>query len=225
METRSLQEAGPGLRVLVADDHAMVGEGVVRLLRDRFSEVRLVLSGEALLRAVRAGGVDIVVTDISMDDMTGIDAMRQLRAEGDSTPFVFLTMHHSCAIVAEALRTGAGGYVLKTAAGDELLHAMDEVLAGRVYLASGLAATALTSAGRVERFTLTDKQRRILDWVAQGLRSKQIAYELGVSVRTVESHKYAIMQQMGVHGTLELVRRAHQLGLIKAFRDEGQQLA
>ncbi|KRG67748.1 hypothetical protein ABB27_09120 [Stenotrophomonas terrae] len=203
----------------------MVGEGVVRLLRDRFDEVQLVLSGEQLLQAARAGGIDIIVTDISMEDMTGIDAMRMLRAEGITTPFVFLSMHHSCAIVSEALRAGAGGYVLKSAAGDELLHAIDEVLAGRVYLASGLAAMALTSSGRGERYTLTDKQRRILDWVAQGLRSKQIAYELGVSVRTVESHKYAIMQLMGVHGTLELVRRAHQLGLIKAFRDDLQQLA
>ncbi len=225
MDTWTAQGARPGLRVVVADDHAMVGEGVVRLLRDRFEDVRLVLSGEALLRAARAGGVDIIVTDISMEDMTGIDVMRQLRAEGDTTPFVFLSMHHSCAIVTEALRAGAGGYVLKAAAGDELLHAMDEVLAGRMYLAAGLAAMALTSAGRGERYTLTDKQRRILDWVAQGLRSKQIAYELGVSVRTVESHKYAIMQLMGVHGTLELVRRAHQLGLIKAFREDGQQPA
>lgn len=225
METCVMQGARSCLRVLVADDHAMVGEGVVRLLRDRFDEVQLVLSGEQLLHAARAGGIDIIVTDISMEDMTGIDAMRLLRAEGISTPFVFLSMHHSCAIVSEALRAGAGGYVLKSAAGDELLHAIDEVLAGRVYLASGLAAMALTSSGRGERYTLTDKQRRILDWVAQGLRSKQIAYELGVSVRTVESHKYAIMQLMGVHGTLELVRRAHQLGLIKAFRDDLQQLA
>lgn len=225
METSSLQGAHSARRVLVADDHAMVGEGVVRLLRDRFDDVRLVLSGEELLCAVRAGGVDIIVTDISMGDMTGIDAMRQLRAEGDTTPFVFLSMHHGCAIVTEALRTGAGGYVLKAAAGEELLHAINEVMAGRVYLTAGLAAMALSSSGRGERFVLTDKQRRILDWVAQGLRSKQIAYELGVSVRTVESHKYAIMQQMGVHGTLELVRRAHQLGLIKAFRDDERQLA
>ncbi|AMJ55315.1 hypothetical protein AXG53_00705 [Stenotrophomonas sp. KCTC 12332] len=166
MDTWTAQGARPGLRVVVADDHAMVGEGVVRLLRDRFEDVRLVLSGEALLRIARAGGVDIIVTDISMEDMTGIDVMRQLRAEGDTTPFVFLSMHHSCAIVTEALRAGAGGYVLKAAAGDELLHAMDEVLAGRMYLAAGLAAMALTSAGRGERYTLTDKQRRILDWVA-----------------------------------------------------------
>ena len=82
-----------------------------------------------------------------------------------------------------------------------------------------LAAMAIASVDRSGRHTLTEKQQRILNWVAQGLRSKQIAYELGVSVRTVESHKYTMMQQLGVHGTLELVRRAHELGLIKAFRD------
>lgn len=225
MDAMPMQRLAPYWRVLVADDHRVVGEGVVRLLKDRFDDVRLVLSGEELLRCVRDGSVDIVVTDVSMEDMTGIDAMRLLRAEGDMTPFVFLSMHHDCSIVAEAVRAGASGYVLKAAAGDELLHAMDEVAAGRVYLASALAAMTITASERAERHVFTDKQRRILDWVAQGLRSKQIAYELGVSVRTVESHKYAMMQQMGVHGTLELVRRAHQLGLIKAFRDDGRPAA
>ncbi len=212
-------ETAQRLRVLVADDHKLVGEGVVRLLLDRFRNVRMVMCGWELVETVRGGDVDVVVTDVTMGDMTGIDAMRLLRSEGDMTPFIFLTMHDGFAVVAEALRSGANGYVLKAAAGDELLHAVTEVVAGRAYLAPTLAAMAIASADRSEQQKLTDKQQRILDWVAQGLRSKQIAYELGVSVRTVESHKYTMMQQMGVHGTLELVRRAHQLGLIKAFRD------
>ncbi|WP_081420190.1 response regulator transcription factor [Pseudoxanthomonas sp. Root630] len=219
MEDASAEETARRLRVLVADDHKVVGEGVVRLLQDRFRDVRMVMCGRALLDVVRGGDVDVVVTDVAMGDMTGIDAMRELRSEGILTPFIFLTMHDGFAVVAEALRSGANGYVLKAAAGDELLHAVAEVAAGRAYLAPSLAAMAIASTDRPDHLTLTDKQQRILDWVAQGLRSKQIAYELGVSVRTVESHKYTMMQQMGVHGTLELVRRAHQLGLIRAFRD------
>ena len=131
MDAMPMQRLAPYWRVLVADDHRVVGEGVVRLLKDSFDDVGLVLSGQELLRSVRDGGVDIVVTDVSMGDMTGIDAMRLLRAEGHMTPFVFLSMHHDCGIVAEAIRGGASGYVLKAAAGDELLHAMDEVAAGR----------------------------------------------------------------------------------------------
>ncbi len=204
-------------RIVVADDHKLVGEGVARLLRDQFHAVRLVMSGGELMDAVRAEEVDAVITDVTMRDMTGIDAMRRLRAEGCTPPFIFLTMHDNFAVVAEALRSGASGYVLKAAAGDELLHALGEVLAGRSYLAPSLGAMAIASAGRNSNHTLTEKQHCILNWVAQGLRSKQIAYELGVSVRTIESHKYAMMQQMGVHGTLELVRRAQQLGLIQAF--------
>jgi len=176
-----------------------------------------VTSGGALLDALREGSFDLVVADVSMQDMTGIDAMRQLRAEGDSTPFVFLTMHEDFAVVAEALRMGANGYVLKSAAGDELVHAVREVIAGRAYLAPNLAAMAITAGERHGGQALTEKQQRILNWVARGLRSKQIAYELGVSVRTVESHKYTMMQQLGVHGTLELVRKAQELGLIDAF--------
>ncbi len=211
MDAMPMQRLAPYWRVLVADDHRVVGEGVVRLLKDSFDDVRLVLSGQELLRAVRDGAVDIVVTDVSMDDMTGIDAMRLLRAEGDMTPFVFLSMHHDCGIVAEAIRGGASGYVLKAAAGDELLHAMDEVAAGRVYIASGLAAMTITAAERTERHVFTDKQRRILDWVAQGLRSKQIAYELGIAEATVKAHMTALMRKLNVRNRTQVAIAAEAM--------------
>jgi len=97
----------------------------------------------------------------------------------------------------------------------ELLHAAQQVLEGKTYVTPTLAANATATSHRRRR-SLTDKQQRVLEYVARGLRSKQIAFELGVSVRTVESHKYAIMQELGVHGTLELVRRAEQEGLISS---------
>ncbi|MGQ4583622.1 response regulator [Lysobacter sp. F60174L2] len=217
MDAEPLKVGRDNLKLLVADDHRLVGQGVERLLREQFAYVKLVTSGTALLGAARAEQFNLVVADVGMQDMTGIDAMRELRAEGNATPFIFLTMYESFAVVAEALRTGADGYVLKSAAGDELVHAVREVIAGRAYLAPSLAAMAIAASERKEEYALTEKQQRILNWVSRGLRSKQIAYELGISVRTVESHKYAMMQQLGVHGTLELVRKAHQLGLITAF--------
>lgn len=212
-----LEHGCDDLNLLVADDHRLVGQGIERLLREQFRNVRLVTSGKALVIAARTGKFDLVVADVGMPDMTGIDAMRELRAERNLTPFIFLTMHESFAVMEEALRTGANGYVLKSAAGDELVHAVREVVAGRAYVAPGLAAMAISTCRREEGCTLTDKQQRILNRVARGLRSKQIAHEMGISVRTVESHKYTMMQQLGVHGTLELVRRAHGLGLITAF--------
>src|SRR4249919_399326 len=172
-------------RLLLADDHVLVAQGRERLLLECFCRIETVRSGEAVVEAVERDAPDIVVADISMDGMSGVDAMRVLRERGFDTPFLFLTMHSDPELAAEAIQSGASGYVLKASAGDER-----------------------TGAG------LTSKQREILVRVAQGLRSKQIAYELGLSVRTVESHKYTIMQELGVHSTVELVRKAAQAGLI-----------
>ncbi|MCD9085325.1 response regulator transcription factor [Stenotrophomonas sp. SY1] len=206
--------ATPFRRVLVADDHMLVAQGIERLLTDCFESIELVASGEELVEALRRDPADVVVADISMPGISGIDAMRVMRNEGCPTPFVFLTMHNESNMAVEALRAGARGYVLKSAAGEELVRALNGVMDGQTYVSPTLAANAIASSGR-SRYTLTEKQLCILEYVARGLRSKQIAYELGVSVRTVESHKYAIMQALGVHGTLELVRRAEQEGLIR----------
>lgn len=201
-------------RVVLADDHRVVAQGIEQLLVGRFDSIELVTSGEALVESVRRDPPDVVVADISMPGLSGIDAMRVMREEGYEMPVVFLTMHDESNMAAQALRAGAQGYVLKSAAGDELVRALDGVMDGRTYVTPTLAADAIVCTGR-PRYLLTEKQLRILEYVARGLRSKQIAYELGVSVRTIESHKYAIMQELGVHGTLELVRKAELEGLIR----------
>ncbi len=205
--------ASPRARVLIADDHLLVAEGLQRLLADGFELCGVVKDGQELIEAVRSVRPDVVVADISMPNMSGIDAMRALRNEDDETPFVFLTMHGEPALAAEALRLGASGYVLKTAAGDQLVHALHEALAGRTYVSPTLGAQAFAKTPD-QRYTLTDKQLQVLALVSLGLRSKQIAYELGLSVRTVESHKYTIMQTLDVHNTVELVRKAEQSGLV-----------
>ncbi len=201
-------------RVVVADDHMLVAQGIERLLTDTFATIELVGSGEQLVESVRRDPPDVVVADISMPGMSGIDAMRMMRGEGYAMPFVFLTMHDESSVAAEAIRAGARGYILKSSAGDELMRALAGIMEGQTYVTPTVAANAIVCSGR-RAYSLTEKQLRILEYVALGLRSKQIAYELGVSVRTVESHKYAIMQELGVHGTLELVRKAEQEGLIR----------
>ena len=205
------------VRLLVADDHILVAQGIEQLLRPCFGHVRIVNSGEALMDALMHHTYDVVVADISMDGMSGIEAMQQARRLGCAVPFIFLTMHGGAAVAAEAIRSGASAYILKSAAGEDLLHAIREVLAGRTYVASSVAVRTIHGMDGQSSGGLTDKQMRILDYVAQGLRSKQIAYELGISVRTVESHKYTIMQELGVHGTVELVRRAEELGLLDRY--------
>ena len=201
-------------RVVLADDHRVVAQGIEHLLEDRFDSIELVSSGEELVAAVRRDPPDVVVADISMPGLTGIQALRRMREEGYEMPVVFLTMHDESSVAAEAIRAGARGYVLKSAAGEELVRALTGVMGGHTYVTPTLGVDAITNAGR-QQYVLSDTQLRILEYVARGLRSKQIAYELGVSVRTIESHKYAIMQELGVHGTLELVRKAEHEGLIR----------
>lgn len=207
-------KGSPGVRLLLADDHAVVGQGIKLLLAERFDRIDLVCSGEALIDSVEREQPDVVVADISMPGLSGIDAMRELARRGHILPFVFLTQHGDTALAAEAVRAGARGYVLKSAAGEELVRAVEEVLGGRTYVTPGIAASAIRAVDR-PRYALTEKQLKILEMVSLGLRSKQIAYHLGVSVRTVESHKYAIMQELDVHGTVELVRKAQQEGLVR----------
>ena len=199
-------------RVVFADDHRMVAEGITRLLDGRFELAALAQDGHALLARVRVHAPDLVISDINMPGCNGLDVLKTLRAEGNKVPFVFLTMHAEPALAAAAMRAGANGYVLKLSAGEELLHALQQVLEGRSYVTPSLGARYLRGH-LCDLHELTPKQREVLRLVGTGLRSKQIADRLGLSVRTVEAHKYTIMQILDVHSTLELVRRSEELGL------------
>lgn len=200
-------------RIVIADDHRLVAEGLQRLLQDDCTLLACVASGAELLQAVLQLQPDLVVTDLSMPDRNGLSVMRELRSQGITTPFVFLTMHAEPSLAEQALRAGASAYVLKSSAGEELLRAIHAVRSGRTYITPTLGAKVIAAPGRGDGQTLTDKQMQVLRLVSEGLRSKQIAAELGVSVRTVESHKYAIMQALNVHSTVELVRKAEEYGL------------
>jgi DNA-binding NarL/FixJ family response regulator len=197
-------------RVLLADDHAMVADGLARLIGDVAELVGQVNDGLRLVEEALRLEPDVVVADVSMPGLSGIDAMRRLRAEGSSARFVFVTVHTDTLLAAEAMRSGASGYLLKHAAGEELIDAIHAVMAGHAYLTPLLTREVLQlkSATTSPERELTSRQRDVLRLLAQGKRMKEIAAELEISVRTVEDHKSKLMQIVGLESTADLIRFA-----------------
>jgi two-component system, NarL family, response regulator NreC len=196
--------------VLLADDHAMVADGIARLIADVADLVGQVNDGIRLVEEARRLKPDLVVADISMPGMSGIDAMRRLKSEGSKSRFIFMTVYSDAALAAEAMRSGADGYLLKRAAGDELLDAIHSVMAGRVYLTSLITRDVLQlmPSTTISDREITPRQREVLRLLAQGKRMKEIAVQLDISVRTVEDHKSHLMQVLALDSTADLVRFA-----------------
>jgi DNA-binding NarL/FixJ family response regulator len=195
--------------VLLADDHVMVAEGLGRLIGEVANLVAHVTNGIDLVEATLRLRPDIVVSDISMPGLSGIDALRRLRAEGSPARFIFLTIHDEPSLAVTAFRAGAQGYLLKHAAGEELFKAVRVVMNGRTYVTPSLASELLSAVGRPEGTkALTPRQVDVLRLIAQGRRMKEISVELGISVRTVEDHKAHLLQALGLSTTAELVRYA-----------------
>jgi DNA-binding NarL/FixJ family response regulator len=204
-------------RVLLADDHRMVAQGLASLLRDDFDLVGTVGDGKALIDAALRVRPDVIVADVAMPVMDGLEALHRLKAARIDAKVIFLTMHADAQLATEALRAGASGYVLKHAAGEELITAIQEVLQGRTYLTPLIAKDVITTLMAPEKqatVTLTPRQREVLRLIAEGRRMKEIAATLQLSTRTVETHKYEMMRALGVQSTAELVRYAIHLGLV-----------
>jgi DNA-binding NarL/FixJ family response regulator len=203
--------------VLLADDHVILAEGLASLLKGHFDLVGTVGDGRRLLEAARELRPDVIVADIAMPVLSGLEALCLLKAEGLDAKVIFLTMHADAQLATEALRAGASGYVLKHSAGEELIRAIQEVVEGRVYLTPLLTKeviTTLTEPTTQPAVQLTPRQREVLQLIAEGRRMKEIAATLQLSTRTVETHKYQMMQALGVDSTAALVRYAIQLGLV-----------
>lgn len=204
-------------RILLADDHTMFAQGLETLLEDEFELVGSVRDGQALVDAAQQLAPDVIVVDISMPVLNGFDAIRQLKKQGISAKIVFLTMHADVRLVAEAFRCGGSGYVLKQSAGDDLILSIKGVLAGNRYVTPLIAAewaqelSKRTDDG--QKRTLTPRQREVLKLVIEGCTMKEIATQLGISARTAESHKYEMMEGLGVDNTAELIQYAIKLGL------------
>lgn len=198
-------------RILIADDHKVVAEGLVRLLGDQYEIVDTINDGRLLLDAVSRHRPDVLLLDVSMPHVSGLEAMRQLRESGLEVRVIVLTMHADANLAVESLRTGASGYVLKESSGEELLTALQVVLGGGTFLATGLTKEILTLMVGVtdpSRVELTARQQEVLRLIVKGQRAKEIAATLGLSTRSVEAIKYKIMQLLNVHSTAELVRYA-----------------
>ena len=207
-------------RILLADDHQVVLEGLVRILdHPEFEIVGTVPDGHALVEAAAKLQPDIILADISMPILGGIDALRQIRQQRNDAKVILLTMHPEVPYALEALDAGASGYVLKSSANEELFAAIREVLRGGIYLASAIReATMLAyySAPKKARDRvdlLTTRQREVLRLLVQGLQVKEIATHLNVSPKTIEFHKQQMKQALGVQTVAELAVYAARHGI------------
>ncbi|HEY7203785.1 MAG TPA: response regulator transcription factor [Methylomirabilota bacterium] len=205
-------------RILLADDHTLITEALVRLLEPRYEVVGKVADGQALLTTAREAKPDVVIVDISMPVLNGLEAARYLREEMPSCKLIFLTMTHDADLAREAIRIGASGYLLKTSAGWELLEAVDSALRGRQYVTPALRRALdrqpPTSASRASSSELTARQREVLRLLAQGHSMKQAAAALGLTPRTVAFHKYQMMGKFRLGSNAELVQFAIRHGVI-----------
>lgn len=203
--------------VLVADDHVVFVDGIVRLLQDRFDVVGRVTDGSKLLEAIKRLHPDAIVMDISMPGMSGLEVLRRLNEQHTTTKCVILTMHADARLAAEAIRLGARGFVLKQCSGEELVTAIEAALQGHTYLAAQLTeeVLALASAPAPEQgVDLTARQREVLRLIVNGQRMKEIAAVMELSPRTVETIKYEMMRTLNVHSTTDLVRYAIERRLV-----------
>ncbi len=208
------------ITVVLADDHALVAAGLGALLREKFTLLRTVHDGRALVNAAVELHPDVVVTDISMPVLNGLDAIRQIKTARPAAEIVVLTMHADPDLAVQAFRAGALGYLLKASAGEELAEAVRQVAQGRAYLTSLITRDLISvllearkeSTGREER--LSGRQREVLQLIAEGRTMKEVASLLHISPRTAESHKYEIMELLGAQNTAELVQHAIRMKLV-----------
>mgnify|MGYP001824221156 FL=1 len=207
-------------RVLLADDHRLVAEGIKRLLEGEFELVGMVEDGLALLAKARELKPDVLVIDITMPQLNGIEAFEELKKDNPQLRAVFLTMHHNVAYARRALDAGALGYVLKHSASDELILAVRAAAAGKTFVSPAIAGELLEAMREgddtddpVRKLTL--RQREILRLLIDGLSAKAIAARLDVSPRTVEFHKYSMIESLGLKTSADLIRFGLQHGIDK----------
>ena len=207
--------------ILLADDHAIMIDGLRRILDGpEFEVVGVVADGRALLEAAARLKPEVIVADISMPLLNGIDAAREILKQNGRRKIVFLTMHPEIPYATAALAAGASGYVVKSSAGDELVTAIREALQGRIYVSRAIAKSVQDAlelrrarvSGKIDG--LTQRQREVLQLLAEGHQVKEIASALDISPKTAEFHKYQIMRALGVGTVAELTRYAVMRGIV-----------
>jgi DNA-binding NarL/FixJ family response regulator len=207
-------------RILMADDHKMVIEGLRHILEPEFELVGTVEDGRALLDASKKLRPDVIVADISMPMLNGIEAVRQIKKEDPDVKVVFLTMHPDVTYAAEAFEAGASGYVLKHSAPSELVTAIHEALKGRTYVTPMIAGELMDSYRQGSHkknealSKLSTRQREVLQLLAEGNSAKETAGILNISARTVEFHKYRMMEDLSIKTSAELIKYAIKHGIV-----------
>lgn len=207
-------------KVILADDHSIVLDGLRGILRDDCEIIATFADGRALVEAYPQFRPDVTVVDISMPILNGIDATRQIRRIDSAARVIVLTMHADITYATEAFEAGASGYVVKSAAAQELITAIRAVACGKVYVSPTIAQDLVNLAlhrresGRISKPELTLRQREVLQLVAEGYSLKEVAKLLAVSPKTVEYHKYRIMDQLDLSSTAELTQYAIKHGLV-----------
>ncbi|HUI50252.1 MAG TPA: response regulator transcription factor [Terriglobales bacterium] len=201
------------VRILLADDHTLVAEAIKRLLEPEFQVVGVVADGRSLLREAASLKPDVVIVDLNMPMLNGIDASKQLKATSPALKIIVLTMNEDVEIAGETMRTWASGYLLKKSAGSELVKAVQEVVRGGKYVTPALREQLDELPAREPRSpetgrVLTPRQREVLQLLAEGHTMKEAAAILNVATRTVAFHKYRIMQDFGLANNSDLLRFA-----------------
>jgi DNA-binding NarL/FixJ family response regulator len=207
------------IQVLLADDHQIVRQGLKGLLeREGFKVVGEATDGREAVRLAGKSHPDVAVLDLVMPALNGVDAAREMLRSAPRLKAILLTMHTEDPYVLEALRAGVSGYVLKTQAADDLVQAIREVTRGSIYLSPGISRTvvdAYRSKTDLPPDPLSPREREVLQLVAEGKTTKEVAAILGISVKTAESHRTRIMSKLNIHETAGLVRYAIRRGLIE----------
>ncbi len=209
-------------RLLIADDHTILLEGLKALLTPEFEVVATAGDGRAVLEAAEKHRPDVILLDISMPGLNGIEAARRLKESNPDSKLIILTMHGDLSFVSAAFEAGASGYVLKQSAASELVTALHDVGSGRRYISSaiqqrlGTETPAFLRRSKKLSADLTSRQREVLQLVAEGRARKEIAEILGVSIKTVEFHKQKITEKLGLHTDAALTAYAIRQGIASA---------
>ncbi len=206
------------IRVLVADDHPVVRQGLKFLLvREGFSVVAEAGSGREALRQAEGTRPDVAILDLAMPGLNGLDAAREIMQTSPGTKTILLTQHTEKPYILEAMRAGVHGYVHKSQAVTEMIQAIRDVHRGKLYLSPGVSEVvvgAYRDRGPAARDPLTPREREVLQLVAEGKSTKQVAENLGITVKTAESHRSRLMLKLDIHEIARLVRYAVRRGLI-----------
>jgi DNA-binding NarL/FixJ family response regulator len=207
------------IRVVLADDHVLVRQGLKSLLeREKFQVVAEASDGQEVIRLAQTLHPDIAVIDISMPTLNGVDAARELARSCPKTKVILLTQHEEEQYIREALQARVKGYVLKRQVASDLVHAMQQVSRGGIYLSPGVSQAvveAYRSKSEKPSDPLSGRERQVLQLIAEGRSTKDVASLLGISVKTAESHRSRLMQKLDIHETASLVRYAVRRGLVQ----------